>query len=72
VQRNGRTMLEKAQDRKKKTNLVEPKGITYNSFSLLSAQELSYNARDTDIGLGKDMESEMQLVLDLVEKVGLG
>jgi hypothetical protein len=72
VQRNGRTVLEKAHDRKKKTNLEEPKGITYNSFSLLSAQELSDIARDTDIGLGKDMESEMQSVLDLVEKVGLG
>jgi hypothetical protein len=71
VQRDGRTVLEKARD-KKKANLEEPKGITYISFSILSAQELSNIARDTDISLGKDIESKMQSVLDLVEKVGLG
>jgi hypothetical protein len=59
---DGRTVLEKAQDRKKKTNLEEPKGITQNSFSLLSAQEFSNVARDTGISLGRDRESEMQLV----------
>jgi hypothetical protein len=61
-------VLEKAQDRKKKTNLEEPKGITQNSFSLLSAQEFSDIARDTGIGLGRDRETEMQSVHDLLDK----
>jgi hypothetical protein len=35
VQRDGRTVLEKAQNRKKKTNLEEPNGITQNSLFYL-------------------------------------
>jgi hypothetical protein len=61
-------MLEKAQDRKKKTNLEKPKGITQNSFFLLSAQEFSDIARDTGISLGRDREIEMQSVHDLLDK----
>jgi peptide subunit release factor 1 (eRF1) len=68
---DGRTVLEKAQDMKKKINLEEPKGITQNSFSLLSAQEFSNVARDTSISLGRDRESEMQLVQNLLDKSGI-
>jgi hypothetical protein len=65
VQKDGRTALEKAQDRNKKTNLEEAKGITQNSFCLLSSQEFTNIARDTCISLGRDRESEMQSVHDL-------
>jgi hypothetical protein len=51
--KDGKTILEKAHDRKKKINLKEPKGLAHNSFSILSIDNISEVAQDTSIVLGK-------------------
>jgi hypothetical protein len=66
-QRDGRMVLEKAQDRKKKINLEEPKGITCNSF-VLSQDVVSDIAGDVGIKIGTDSISEKQIVLDMIEE----
>jgi hypothetical protein len=65
--KDGRTVLGKAQGRKKKANLEEPRGISKNSFSILSTVEISEIAKDTGISLGMDHKSEEQTGLDLLD-----
>jgi hypothetical protein len=66
--KDGRTMLEKVQDRKKKANLEEPKGISCNPFSILSTSIISDIAQDTGIVLGIDVGEKEQSLLDIMEK----
>jgi hypothetical protein len=56
VPRDGRTMLEKAQDRKNRVNLENSKGINKdpNPFSMLTASEIIEVAECVDICLGKN------------------
>jgi hypothetical protein len=58
-------MLEKAQDRKKRVNLEEPKGMAHNPFSDLSSSDI---ASDTEIVLGKEVVDKLQPILEIVEK----
>jgi hypothetical protein len=68
VQKDGRTVLEKAQDRKKKANLEITRGNTQNSFSLWAAHEVLHMARETDISLCTDVVSEEQSILEILDK----
>jgi hypothetical protein len=55
--RDGRTVLEKAQDKKKKANLEIPKGIPQNSFAALSCTDIADISEivvDTGIVLGRN------------------
>jgi hypothetical protein len=69
-QRDGRTVLEKAQDRKKKTNLEEPQGISHNPFSVLSISDVNEIASDVGIRLGVDQPTQGQVVLDMIAEQG--
>jgi hypothetical protein len=61
-------VLEKAQDRKKKTNLEEPKGISHNPFSILSKSAVSEIVADVGIKLGIDQIIEKHVVLEIVRE----
>jgi hypothetical protein len=65
-QRDGRTVLEKSQDGKKKTNMEEPKGISHNPFSILSKSVVSGIVVDVGIKLGTDQIIEKQVVLEII------
>jgi hypothetical protein len=69
-QRDGRIVLEKAQDRKKKTNLEEPQGISHNPFSVLSISDVNEIASDVGIRLGVDQPTQGQVVLDMIAEQG--
>jgi hypothetical protein len=60
-QPDGRTMLEKAQDRKKRTNLEGPKGNSrsQNPFSILSNTEILNVARTVGIQTGQDTKESV-------------
>jgi hypothetical protein len=62
------TVMEKAQDRKKKTNLEDPKGIAYNPFSVLIVEDVTTIALDSGIVLGSDSSSKVESLLDILEK----
>jgi hypothetical protein len=68
VRKDERTVLEKAQDRKKKANLEVTQGNTQNSFALLADHEVLHMARETDISLGTGVVSEEQSILDILDK----
>jgi hypothetical protein len=61
VPRDGRTMLKKAQDRKKKTNLDGNQGIPkpLNPFSVLSISEIPEVAAQTSVSLGSKVEDRV-------------
>jgi hypothetical protein len=63
-QLDGRTISEKAREKKKKTNLDGCKGNskTYNPFSVLSYHDISSLAEVTGVSLGRD-EKEVKSVL---------
>jgi hypothetical protein len=68
-QRDDRTMLEKAQERKKIINMEKTKGITktLNSFSVLAAEEIWSLAKVVGISLGVDQGVESKSMLDIME-----
>jgi hypothetical protein len=70
VPRDGRTIMEKAQDRKKKTNLENTKGIdkSLNPFSILTTVEILEIAECVDISLGKDQSDENETLLAMLDK----
>jgi hypothetical protein len=67
-QRDGRTMMEKAQERKKIVNLEKAKGIskTSNSFFVLDAEEICSAAKVVGISLGDDQTAESRSVSDIM------
>jgi hypothetical protein len=68
VQKDGRRVLEKAQDKKKKTNLETTQGTSPNSFSLLSDLDILHISKDIGICLGADRKDEKQSILEILEK----
>jgi hypothetical protein len=66
-QQDSRTVLEKAQERKNKVNLEGMKGNTksYNSFSVLAANEISKIADVTGISLGVDQIARDEFIIDI-------
>jgi hypothetical protein len=68
VQKDGRTILEKAQDRKKQINLEETKGINrnHNPFSLLSSSEISDIADVVGVNLGVESMAKDKIVSDIL------
>jgi hypothetical protein len=56
--KDGRTVLERAQDRKKKVNLEEPKSINHNPSPTLSSEDIAAIANiavGTGVVLGRDL-----------------
>jgi hypothetical protein len=68
-QRNGKTVLEKAQERKKITNLEKPKGksLSLCSLSNLDHVDVSSIARVFGVSLGVDQISCDKSVLEVLE-----
>jgi hypothetical protein len=68
-QRDGRTILEKAQDRKRQTNLEGIKGMarTVNSFASLASEDIVEMASVVGMKLGVNESDKRQAVLDIVE-----
>jgi hypothetical protein len=66
--KDGRRVLEKAQDKKKKTNLETTQGTSNNSFSLLSDLDILHISKDIGICLGADRKDEKQSILEILEK----
>jgi hypothetical protein len=68
--REGRTIMEKAQDRKKKVNLKSTKGTnkTISSFSVLSDSEILEVAECVDVRLGKDQVEVNEAILTILDK----
>jgi hypothetical protein len=66
---DGKTILEKAQERKKKANLDDCKGNskTYNPFSVLLNHEISSLAEVTGISLGNSDEEISSMLADIQE-----
>jgi hypothetical protein len=66
-QQDSRAVLEKAQERKKKVNLEGMKGNTksYNSFSVLAANEISKIVDATGISLGVDQIARDEFIIDI-------
>jgi hypothetical protein len=64
--RDGRTILEKAQNRKKRSNLEEPKGLSHNPFSILSIADISEIAQDTGVVLGKNTLEKDRSLLEII------
>jgi hypothetical protein len=62
VPRDGRTIMEKAQDRKKKANLDDIQGISkpINQFYVLSTSEISNVAARIGISLGSSVADKMR------------
>jgi hypothetical protein len=71
-QQDGRTILEKARERKKKTNLEGGAGISksYNTFSILSADDVSSLAECAGISLGADLKDKESSILEIQEAIG--
>jgi hypothetical protein len=70
VPRDGRTIMEKAQDRKKKANLESTKGInkTLNPFFVLTTSEILEAAECVDVRLGNDQVDEGETVVEILDK----
>jgi hypothetical protein len=69
--RDGRIVLEKAQDRKKKANLEIPKGIPQNSFDALSCTDIADISEivvDTGIVLGRNPKEIENSLLEMLGK----
>jgi hypothetical protein len=69
-QLDGKTVMEKAQERKKKVNLEGSKGNTksYNPFSVLSNSDISALAEVTGVRLGKNEKDKFAVMFDIQEK----
>jgi hypothetical protein len=65
--KDGRTMLEKAQERKKMVNLEDPKGMTisFNPFSVLSSYEISKVAKNIGVSLGSSLDEIESSILEV-------
>jgi hypothetical protein len=70
VPRDGKTVLEKAQERKKRTNLEGSKGMNKNSnpFSVLAINEITNIAECVGVSLGLDQAKVKKSVLDILGK----
>jgi hypothetical protein len=68
--KDGRTVLERAQDRKKKVNLEEPKGINHNPSPTLSSEDITAIANiavGTGVVLGRDLGENEKTLLEIIE-----
>jgi hypothetical protein len=68
--KDGRIVLERAQDMKKKTNLEEPNGISHNPLSALSSDDIADIAEiavETGIVLGRNLKENKKSLLEVIE-----